>query len=127
MMGRRVAERKSWERKMPGARGDGARRVGCRCQAVSSGLRAKPGGSGVDRRFVARFKVSGSNLAGNWWGRGQCLLVQPPRARHHRAQGVVPAEEGSIAFVKVESAELFFTKSVEGRLESSGIEEVGGA
>ena len=35
-------------------------------QAVSSGLRAKPGGSGVERRFVARFKVSGSNLAGNW-------------------------------------------------------------
>ena len=56
MMGRRVAERKSWERKMSGAQGDDARRVGCRCQAVSSGLRAKPGGSGVDRRFVARFK-----------------------------------------------------------------------
>ena len=29
--------------------------------------------------------------------------------------------------MKVESAELFLTKSVEGRLESSGIEEVGGA
>ena len=29
--------------------------------------------------------------------------------------------------MKVESAELFLMKSVEGRLESSGIEEVGGA
>ena len=74
MMEGRVEERKSWEGKVSGAQGDGARSVGCRCQAVSSGLRAKPGGSGVDRRCAAQFNVSGSNLAGKWWGRGQCLL-----------------------------------------------------
>ena len=87
MMEGRVEERKSREGKASGAKGVGACSAGCRCQALFSGIKAKPGGSGFDRRFGARFKVPGSNLAGGGKlvGLVTVLVGATSQGSHHRA------------------------------------------